>query len=448
MPDPEDDPATARPEAEDSTSVIEPVTCLACGCLCDDLVVTKHGEAVVGVEPGCDVARDWFTRDRAEDSNRPVAEIDGRPASMAEAVERVARLLVGARAPVIVGLSASTNQTVAAAAALADRIGAVVDPISPGAAARNLALARAGRVSATLGEVKNRSDLVVFWGADPVRAHPRHWERYSVLPAGRFVPEGRAGRTVIVVDDQRTATAERADHFIAIDRVREFEILWALLAMVKGLSLDADRVRKSTGLERDVLERLASRLAASRYGALFHSPRLDGTSLAGAAAVFEAAQGLVRELNRHTRFVVLGMGQPGNAPGAEAVLTWQTGFPTAVDLGGGSPASLPGVTAAEDRLARGEADALLVVGEAAIAVDHRAGGRIATVVVGAADADMAAGVPAVRCRAATPGLDEPGTVVRSDGVALPLRPVRDARFPTEREWLRAIHEKIDSLMKT
>ena len=93
-----------------------------------------------------------------------------------------------------------------------------------------LAFQRVGRVSATLGEVKNRADVVVFWGADPVVSHPRHWQRYSVEPRGRFIPQGRAGRTVIVVDQQRTATAEEADLFVEIDASRQFEVLWVLRA--------------------------------------------------------------------------------------------------------------------------------------------------------------------------------------------------------------------------
>ena len=104
-----------------------------------------------------------------------------------------------------------------------------------------LAVARVGRVSATLGEVKNRADVVVFWGVDPVVTHPRHAERYSVDPPGRFVPEGRAGRTVIVADSRRTATAARADIFLPVDPDRAFETLWALRALVRGVDLDPAR---------------------------------------------------------------------------------------------------------------------------------------------------------------------------------------------------------------
>jgi len=135
-----------------------------------------------------------------------------------------------------------------------------------------LAFQRVGRVSATLGEVKNRADVVVFWGADPVVSHPRHWQRYSVEPQGRFIPDGRAGRTVIVVDQERTATAEQANLFLEIEPSRQFEVLWVLRALVRGVALDAIRVREIAGADLPRLQELRERLMAARYGAFFHGP--------------------------------------------------------------------------------------------------------------------------------------------------------------------------------
>jgi formylmethanofuran dehydrogenase subunit B len=436
-----DDGGTTQP------AVIEPVTCVACGCLCDDLVVTREEDKLVRLGNGCPLSESWFLADRAQEANHPVAVLDGRSATVSEAVARAAELLASASAPAIVGLTGSTNQTVAAAVRLADLIGALVDPANgPGALAQSLAQARTGRISATLGEVKNRSDVVVFWGADPVRSHPRHWERYSVMPAGRFVPKGRTGRTVIVVDDNRTATAELADHFVEISRAHEFEVLWTLRALIKGLELDARRVLNASGIELQVLQGLAAVLRGARHGALFHTLRSEGRTLTESAAVIEAINGLVRELNSHTRFVILGMGEPGNAPGAGAVLTWQTGFPAAVDLAAGYPVSLPGVSTAVDRLKRCEADVVVVVGASGMVPSDPGSGHCPRIIIappGPSNPGLAAGD--IRCHAATPGLDELGTVVRTDGVALPLRPVREARFPTERQWLEAIILQLRSL---
>jgi formylmethanofuran dehydrogenase subunit B len=269
------------------------------------------------------------------------------------------------------------------------------------------------------------------------------------MPAGRFVPKGRTGRTVVVVDDNRTATAELADHFVEISRAREFELLWTLRALIKGIELDTRRVLNATGVELKVLQGLAAVLRGALHGALFHTLRSEGQTLTESAAVNEAMNGLVRELNSHTRFVILGMGEPGNATGAGAVLTWQTGFPAAVDLAAGYPVSLPGVSTAVDRLKRGEADAVLVVGAPGIVPSNPGSSPRPQIIIappGPSNPGLAAGD--IRCHAAIPGLDESGTVVRMDGVVLPLRPVREARFPTEREWLEGIEQRILALRKT
>ena len=129
---------------------------------------------------------------------------------------------------------------------IADWIGACVDPahsVDHGPAV--LALQEVGEVTCTLGEVRNRGDLIIFWGCDPVESHPRHLSRYSLEPAGLFVPRGRQDRYCVVVDVRETATAQVADQFIAIKPGKEFEALWALRALAKGVELDAaaDRSR-------------------------------------------------------------------------------------------------------------------------------------------------------------------------------------------------------------
>ncbi len=176
MPDSEPfGPKTPVNGGQAEPTVIEPVTCHVCGCLCDDIAVVKQGGRIAAAGNACALSSEWLLRDRSHESGRPAALIKGQPVEAAEAVELAARLLTKAKAPIILGVGRSTNETVAAALELADRFGAVVEPgNSRSAAPRVLALQRVGRVSATLGEVKNRADVVVFWGADPVVSHPRH----------------------------------------------------------------------------------------------------------------------------------------------------------------------------------------------------------------------------------------------------------------------------------
>jgi formylmethanofuran dehydrogenase subunit B len=257
---------------------------------------------------------------------------------------------------------------------------------------------------------------------------------------------------VIVVDRQRTATTEEADLFVKIEEDREFETLWVLRALVRGIALDADRVRVGKGNECGLedLRRLASSLQAACYGAFFHGPVRSRGTTTEASSTLEAMYGLVRDLNRRTRFVILGMGDPGNAPGAEAVLTWQTGFPTSVDLGAGYPRSLPGVTSAWERLGRRETDLALIIGEFAIdsldPPEQQHLESLPRIVIAPPDLAEArpSGASVLMC-AATPGLEEAGTIMRVDGVSLPLRPIRSSQFPTERQWVEELSQEIASL---
>lgn len=418
--------------------LVEHVTCTACGCLCDDIAITADEERIVAVERACPLGERWFLNDRPAPGT-PEACIDGRPAQRDEALDRACGLLKSARSPIVIGLNCCPTESVAAALALADRIRAVVDTDVGGAAtARLQAFQRVGRVSATLGEVKNRADVVVFWAADPVRTHPRHFERYSVEPRGRFVPEGRRDRTVIVMDSERTATAERADLFLPVRADRGLETLWSLRALVNGVPLDASRVFDATGIELTELAALSDRLKQARYGAWFHDVGSRDSALA------EAMLAVVRDLNSHTRFVILSLGAPGNPVGAESVTAWQTGIPGRVDLQLGYPRNWPGDTEAEALLARGEADLAVLVGEGsarALSASARAQlARIPRIRVARPvhDEDVP---PTVGFATATSGIDAGGTVIRSDGVVLPLRPALPPRLPSDREWLDALLER-------
>ena len=235
------------------------------------------------------------------------------------------------------------------------------------------------------------------------------------------------------MDQENTASAEQADLFVQIDASRQFEVLWVLRALVRGVALDGIRVRKAAGLDLQQLSELGNRLMAARYGAFFHGPLITQGRLTEASATLEAAYGLVAPLNCRSRFVILGMGEPGNAQGAEAVLTWQTGFPASVDLSPGYPTSLPSVTTASRRLGCGEADLALIVGsmprEQLDEESRKWIENIPALVIAPPDETVPAPAKSiVRCFAATPGMEESGTVMRVDGASLPLRPVRSSRL--------------------
>ncbi len=414
---------------------IDNVACTVCGCVCDDLRITVEGDHVVHAEGACKLAEPWYLSQG--DRQPPVAEIEECEATREDALDRAAGILRAARSPLIYGLSRSDTSGQQAAVALADHIGAIIDTTaSLGHAPAILALQEAGESTCSLGEVKNRADLVIFWGSNPVDSHPRHFERYSVDPVGEFLPGGRADRTIVVVDVQPTASSAQADVFVQVEPGRDFEVLWALRGLLRGQSPASGAV---LGAPLDALSGLAQRMKTCRCGIAFFGLGLSRTHL-GHRSV-EALLRLVTELNAYTRFYARRMRVSSDVTGADSVLTWQTGFPFSVNLARGYPRFNPGEFTAHDLLLRNEVDACLLVGSFGVrrfsppAVANLR--RIPTIVL---DPPTLASLtpPTVRFTTAIPGVHLPGTAYRMDEMPIPLRSLLPTHYPSDAEVLRLI----------
>src|SRR5580704_13322472 len=277
-------------------AIVEDFACTLCSCVCDDLRLTVDGDRILRAERACSLAEPWLL---SQDSRQPpVARIDGQPVELATALARAADLLAGARYPLIFGLSQSSTEGQRAAVSLADTIGATIDTTaSRGHSPSIMAVQQAGESTCSLGEVKNRCDLVIFWGCNPVETHPRHLERYSADCAGLFVPGGRSDRTLVVVDVMETATSQQADVLIKVDPGGDFELLWALRALVRGQQLEGETFG---GVRRTDAENLWRGMRDCRSGVIFFGVGLARQPVANLP--IQALLQLVTDLNDVTRF--------------------------------------------------------------------------------------------------------------------------------------------------
>jgi formylmethanofuran dehydrogenase subunit B len=154
---------------------------------------------------------------------------------------------------------------------------------------------------------------------------------------------------------------------------------------------------------------------------------------------------LVRDMNRHTRFVCLSNGGPGNAAGAKNVVTWRTGYSPAVNLARGYPRHHPGEYAAASLLARREVDAALILaGDPLSELSPAARKHLRAIPYVAIDCQHTATMrhATVAFHVATCGIHAPGTVYRMDNVPIPLRPALASCHPTDLEILRGIESRI------
>ena len=295
-------------------------------------------------------------------------------------------------------------------------------------------------MTCTLGEVKNRADFIMYWGGNPAECHPRHFTKYTLTQKGKFVPQGRKGRFMVLVDIRETPSARAADLFLQIQPGKDFEVVTTMLALLKGRPVDRERVAE-TGMTVEQLQSLVDRMKRARFGVLFFGMGLSMTR--GKHMNSASVLALVTAMNAFTKFVAMPMRGHGNVTGADMVIRWTTGYPFGVNLSRGYPRFNPGEFSTVDLLVRGDNDAALILGAdpgatmPQPAIEHLK--RIPTIVLDP-KVTHTSRLARVHITTAATGISAPGTVYRMDEVPLPLRPALRSPYPTDEEVLRRIRQ--------
>ena len=390
---------------------VEHVTCLGCGCGCDDITVAVQEGRIVEAIAACPIGRAWFG-----DGSVPSEVLrSGKPAALEDALSEAANVLARSLGRLLVYLGPDvTTQAQRAAVSVADLLRATVDSATSEAAAGGLLAAqRRGRATATLGEIRNRGDVLLFWGVDPSQRYPRFLSRYALEPVGTQVPGGRAGRFAIAVNIGADKGSSGADLTITLEPSEEI----AALSLMRAAVLERPTHDPSPNLAKAV--GLVGRLTGARYSVVVHDA--EPTAEPRNPLRAEGLIALVQALNGPTRAALSSLRAGGNRVGAESVLTWQTGYPFAVDHSRGYPRYLPGDRGL-DRLARGGFTAALVVGLPSLDEEAAAAlGSIDTVAIGPR-ASQAPFTPRVAIDTGMASIHEAGTAYRMDEVPLSLRP--------------------------
>jgi formylmethanofuran dehydrogenase subunit B len=253
----------------------------------------------------------------------------------------------------------------------------------------------------------------------------------------------RSGRHWVTIHSADLESDRWADQVIRIRPDRDFECFWTLRALARGVALDSDHVAAATGVSLEVWRSLMERMKQATYAVILFDHAL--TAGPHGRACSHAMLSLVREMNGHARFVCLPLGAGGNGTGAENVLTAATGYPFAVSLARGYPRFGPGDYSGEGVLARGEADAALIVaagdlsaGLGPSARQHLA--KLPTIVIDHRGSALTGAT--IAFLTSKSGVHTSGTVYRSDGVPLPLRPALATTRPHAVSILRAIEARL------
>jgi formylmethanofuran dehydrogenase subunit B len=332
-----------------------------------------------------------------------------------------------------------------------------------------MALQEVGEVTCTLGEIRNRADLVIFWGCNPAQSHPRHAERYSVTTPGQLVAGGRSDRTVVMIGSedevgrwQIDSAGTQPDLRIPVQPGRDFEWISLLRGRLQqdasdDVTKDADRKLGQLSLQSmRQAQQLISMIRQCRYGVIFFGLGLAGSSNwaeskrsdVGHINVAALLQ-LVAELNAVTRFTARRMRLQGDVSGADNVLCWQTGYPFAVDFSRGYPRYNPGEFSANQLLERKEVDVCLLIGAETIPYfSESAIEYLRTIPVVLLDYPNASlpWTPEIRFTTAVYGLHAAGTAYRMDNVPIALKAMVPSQLPTDEEILERLRQHCSEIM--
>ncbi len=471
--------------------VISSVVCPVCGCCCDDIEVIIENGQIIDVRNACALGASKFLNYNKHRNTKPLIRKNGElvEVSLEEAIERSAEILASSSYPLLYGWSSTSCEAMRAGLELAEEIGGVIDNTSTIChGPSTIAIQEVGLPACTLGQIRHRADLIIYWGSNPWNSHPRHIERYTALAEGRFqrsiwkrylsrlifesarkkryrvaelifkrgsealqtiIRETRSillpppeERKLVVVDVRRTRSADLADLFIRVEPGGDYEVLQALRALIRDEELDVSEV---AGVPIKALEELADLMVDSKFGIIFFG--LGLTMSVGRSRNVEAAIKLTRDLNRFTKFLIMPMRGHFNVTGADTVFTWQTGYPYAVDFSHGYPRYNPGETSAVDVLLRGDVDAALIVASDPVSnfprrcVENLIKNPLIVIDPHLSPTALMADVV---IPSAFVGIETEGTTYRMDHVPLPLKKIvepPDGCLPDER-ILRMILDRV------
>ena len=428
--------------------VIKDAVCSLCGSLCDDITVTVEDNKITKIENACILGHSkfvgMFEHDRIEN---PMIRKDGElvPVSYEEAIEAAAKILVNSRRTLSYGWCSTSCEAISKAIQLAEETGSLIDStanVCHGPSA--LAAQEKGSPAATLGEIKNRADVLVFWGCNPVHAHPRHMSRYSSFSKGFFTEKGRKGRKMVVIDVRKTDTAKLADKYVEIDQGSDLLLITALRSAVNG---HEDVIPETVaGISKEEVLELAETLKNAKFSCVFY-----GMGVTQSRSKYKNGDGvssLISDLNQHSKAVMIGMRGHYNVTGFGQVATWETGFPMAIDFARGFPYYNPGETGANDVLVREEPDAAIIAAaDAGAHFPQKAVMHLAKIPVIQIDpyANPTTEIADVVIPAAVVGIEAEGTAYRMDAVSLRMKKLIDTEYKTDEQIAKDLIAKVREL---
>jgi formylmethanofuran dehydrogenase subunit B len=351
----------AYPGPFEVTMATKNVVCPACGVCCDDIQI-EFGENGLIVKNACKIGHAKFQEIVCDHRiMEPMIREKGGfgTASWMEAIRKAGRILADAKRPLIFLGSEITCEAMEAGLQLGEFLGGVVDSttsVSDGPTV--MGVQEAGRVGATAGQSKIRSDLAVYWSADPLESLPRQMSLYAIYPRGYWTRRGWLDRTIITVDSRKTPVSKISDLHLQPREGTDYELLSALLTLLHGKTPHKS-VEGVTGISVSQMKEMLDTMKGCNHGVLYLG--FGTVTSCGKHRNAELALHLVKELNNFTKFTLGSLRSYCNTSGFNQTASSLYGYPFGLDFARGYPRYNPGEFTTVDLLREREVDAALLV---------------------------------------------------------------------------------------
>lgn len=368
------------------------VVCPFCGLVCDDLSPTLRSGVVEPERIICAKARTGFAAATAHHARQPA--INGADTTLESALERAVELISGATLPLISGLIGDLSDS-HAALALAEHCGGVLDHCDGDRIATTLQVYQeTGWLSTSLGELRNRADLIITLGNDLEASYPR-W-REKILDVGDRLHVDQAPQQLHLAED-----------------------LLAVLGEAR-----AAYKHKPVATLRPSAESLVAKLRKANYP-VFVVGDLPG---ADTDLILRSVAGLVRDINQEARASLLVLGDNNGGTSAQLTAASQNGFGIRTSFATGSPIQNWSRYASQRLLSEHETDVLIWI--CSLQAIPPPNTDIPTIVFGHPGLTFDT-KPAVYCPVSVPGTNRPGFIHRGDGLRLiALRALTSSDLPS------------------
>lgn len=401
-------------------------TCTGCAMLCEDIEAIVENNRIKETRNAC---RRGAARMKGC-TNRLVPSIAQKPADIESSIKKAAQILKNARSPMLFGWNNSTCEAQAKGIHLARKINAIIDDTSSfcqGLLIENILQKKLRTCS--LDDIRNKADVLVYWGSNAQDSQPRHLSRFSYFPRGESRQRGyEEDRLAIAIDVRESNTAKICKgHFYRIPLKGDREFILALMEALSG---------KAPVYDTKNMLGLASILKKAQFGAIFVGIGLTYSIKND----FEILTALADML---PRFNIMPMVGHYNMRGFNEALFKETGFVNRVKFEGNGVQD--NKYAIIEALKNKSIDALIVVGsDPVLSLPHSVIHHLASIPVVCIDPcqTFTSRIATVNIPSAASGVESAGSAVRMDGKVIGLKKIIENNYMTDEDIMKRLMEAV------